>query len=284
MYNDQLKFIRYGASLGQPKVGKLTDFMAEGNLGDFHTYMFEWNETDLIWKFDNQETSHLNVTGLQVFVNEPVTLSFFLSVGGHTFKNNEVTVDDVLEWTCSLFALDYVRYYRWIEDVVLPEAALTLNDTEQDKTSFDFCPIIMNEIRPMKDQPEEVPTNRKNETRMFPIISIVILVILMSLIPIIAWLVIRMLKVKDSVYLRTDGNVCDGMNQMEVYEQMDLKNGVYHEYNDIDQVNQRRSNLYFSTDEPIIRISKVSSAPERDYVEMVANLPRCGHSYLHVDY
>ena len=144
---DQSNSIKYGVSLGKKINGNVEDHLTEGALNEFHTYSVEWNETDLIWKFDGIQTNRINLTGINTFLNTPVILSIYLRVGGSTFRNGVLTPEDVYDWDCSLLTIDYIRYYQRNNEEEVHSNQIELRE----RADVGFCKNIMDEIRPKSD-------------------------------------------------------------------------------------------------------------------------------------
>ena len=213
--NAQNNWVQYGVKLGKRIDGNLENYLTNGALHEFHTYSVEWNETDLIWEFDGIQTNWINLTGINTFLNNPVILLYYLRVGGNPFRNGVLTLEDVIEWDCSLLTIDYIRYYQWTD-----EEEVHSNQTEpMDRPSIGFCKNIMDEIRPKRDEPAT------SSMTLTAIISVISLLLLLALIPLIAWLVIRMNKIRDPVRRVEDiDNYYDDINNMELYEEVNKVN------------------------------------------------------------
>ena len=263
-FNDQSHYVKYGFSVGKRLDGSLEDYFSDGNLDQFHTYSFEWNETALIWRFDNHIKGQVNVTNVNTFLNDPVTLFFYLRVGGHPFPNAVLPLDDIIEWTCSAFILDYVRYYQWFDDI--PDQSIALVNTGEDRKSVGFCPSIMNEIRPMK----VVQGSNNKQLTLVIGVSIACLIVLLALIPLIAWLLIRMRKLRDPSRRPVEQDVYDDICEMDVYEKVDGydKEGFYHEYTEYSDIQNPTQNLYSEAIEPQTVDVREN---ENGYITMVAN-------------
>ena len=225
----------------------------------------------LIWKFDGIQTNWLNLTGVNTFLNQPVILIYYLRVGGNPFRNGVLTFDDVYDWDCSLLTLDYIRYYQWTD-----EEEVHSNQTEPiERSSVDFCKNVMDEIRPKRDVPA---TSNVNLTA---IISVISLLLLLTLIPSITWLVIRMKKIRDPVRKGkdTDNYYDDINNNMEMFEEVNkVDNYDYADY----QMNYSKNKNYYIKIEPDA-VSVISqNDQDNDYITMKTEQVKKPHQYLQI--
>ena len=208
-FNDQSNYIRYDISLGK-KMGNVDPFPTNGSLGELHTYSVEWNDSDIVWKFDDIETNRINISERDTFLKNEVILTFYLRVGGSPFRNGAMTFDDVYEWVCSLLILDYVRYYKWVDDYQVQ----TRVEKSNKRKSVDFCPKIMEEIGP-RNAEQIYPVS--TQTNSIAIISVICLILLLVLIPLIFWLVIKMNKMRKPERKVEDfDNYYDDINPMDM--------------------------------------------------------------------
>ena len=102
------------------------DFSTLSNLNDFHTYIIEWNESEIKWFFDDINSFTININrnlGPSYAQNgEPFDKRFrlliHLGVGGGDgnnwfFPNEFLSLENVINWKCSLLIIDYMRIYKW---------------------------------------------------------------------------------------------------------------------------------------------------------------------------
>lgn len=261
-YNDGSDYVKYGSGL-KPLEVNIDDYLTK-DLNRFHTYSVIWNETDLIWLFDNEVTNQINLTDTKLFLSEPIIFSFFLRVGGHPYRGaGPPTVDEVRDWNCSLFVLDYVRYYRWKRGIEPTKP----KQIEQDRSDVSFCKKIMNEIRPKK-------FDQGGGVNVIAIVAVLSLILLLILIPLVIWLVLRIKKMRDPA--RQSSQVVqyyDDIDHVEFYDTVDFKGDQYQEYCEQYQDVQRKSNLYTDPESPKQKLSKTMSATndhEDDYITMMA--------------
>jgi hypothetical protein len=85
-------------------------------------------------------------------------------------------INDVMDWKCSLFIIDYVRIYKWVDRY--ENSSIGSNDVSVDK----ICDSVMPDIRLEK---------KANDSIILVIISVLSSVLLLILIPIIMFLLIR---------------------------------------------------------------------------------------------
>lgn len=193
------------------------DLKTDSNLNDFHTYSVEWNRSTIVWKFDERPHLVANITELlsnhyNPFAS-PFILKITLGVGGQFFINQVLTLDDVYDWDCSLFLLDYIRVYRWTEEMVSVS-----NDTKDQHSPKELCAAVMPSIRP----------ERPVSIAFIPIVAVLSLLLLLTLIPLVIYMLIRQKRVirhnigaNEDVYDDNDGN--------EYYETVDKDNEDYAE-------------------------------------------------------
>ncbi len=173
------------------------DFSTLSNLNHFHTYSIEWNETEIKWFFDdiNRLTININRTLSSSYsrVGEPFDKRFrlliHLGVGGGDgnkdfFPNQVLSLEDVINWKCSLLIIDYVRIYKWKNGYQI------LNSSSNDVSVDKICEKVMPLITPKN------ASNEKTSTTVVMIVSIISSFLLLVLIPIIAFLLIRQRKLK----------------------------------------------------------------------------------------
>lgn len=85
----------------------------DSNLNDFHLYSIEWNETQIVWKFDSKTIHFYNFNNQYFDEIIDFTLYISLGVGGSLFQKQYLTFDSDYNWVCPSLFIDYVRYYRW---------------------------------------------------------------------------------------------------------------------------------------------------------------------------
>jgi hypothetical protein len=101
-------------------------FSTLSNLNDFHTYSIEWNESEIKWFFDDIKRFTINInqnlSSQYIRVGEPFDKTFRLQIqlgvgggGGDDgfFPYKDLSLEDVINWKCSLLIIDYVRIYKW---------------------------------------------------------------------------------------------------------------------------------------------------------------------------
>jgi hypothetical protein len=178
------------------------DFSTLSNLNDFHTYSIEWNKSEIKWFFDdiNHLTMNIsrNFSSLYSRVGEPFDKRFklliHLGVGGGDrenvfFPNQVLSLEDVINWKCSLLIIDYVRIYKWENGSHILNSSS--NNVSVDKICKEVMPLIT---------PKTSPT--------VMIISIISSFLLLVLILIIVLLVIRQRNLKR----------INGENEIGVYD------------------------------------------------------------------
>ncbi len=168
------------------------DFSTLSNLNDFHTYSIEWNESQIKWFFDDINHLTINITrrlgSMYNRVGEPFDKRFrllmHLGVGGGDrknvfFPNQILSLEDVINWKCSLLIIDYVRIYKW------ENGSQILNSSSNDISVDKICKEVMPLITPKN------ASNEKTSTTAVIIVSIISSILLLVLISIIVFLIIR---------------------------------------------------------------------------------------------
>ena len=84
------------------------------NLNDFNLNVLQWNDSEMLWKFNGQHVYHIDITHkfrdkLNQF--KDFQLSINLQVGGFNFDDQELSQQDVYDWNISALIIDYVRVY-----------------------------------------------------------------------------------------------------------------------------------------------------------------------------
>jgi hypothetical protein len=151
------------------------DFSTLSNLNDFHTYSIEWNESEIKWFFDdiNHLTININRSLSSVYgrVGEPFNKRFrlliHLGVGGGDgnnifFPNQILSLEDVINWKCSLLIIDYVRIYKWKNGSQILNSSS--NDVSVDKICEEVMPLIT---------PKNASNAPKTSTTVVMIVSII---------------------------------------------------------------------------------------------------------------
>jgi hypothetical protein len=150
----------------------------------------DWNESEIKWFFDDIKSFTLNInqklSSQYIRVGEPFDKPFRLQVqlgvgggGGDNgfFPNQDLSLEDVINWKCSLLIIDYVRIYKW-------ENGSQILNSISNKVSVDkICQEVMPLIAP------------KTSTTLL-IVSIISSFLLLVLISIIVLLLIRQRNLK----------------------------------------------------------------------------------------
>ena len=156
-----------------------SEYTTGAKLNEFHSYIVEWNESMVVWKFDQDTRLAINLTEeLDGFYNpftKPFKLVITLGVGGKDFfTDTSIDEEVVRKWNCSALILDYIRVYRWVSDGSIVDG-LDFNMTRREDrvSSFHICEEIMSKIRPSTELSLSVS---------FSILAIIMLLILISII------------------------------------------------------------------------------------------------------
>jgi hypothetical protein len=149
-------------------------------------------------------------------------LLIHLGVGGGDgnnifFPNQILSLEDVINWKCSLLIIDYVRIYKW------KNGSQILNSSSNDVSVDKIC----EEVMPLITPPKNASNAPKTSTTVVMIVSIISSFLLLVLIPIIVFLLIRQRNLKRI----NDGNNIDNYDDIcdpEKYEYDDTN--TYNEY------------------------------------------------------
>ena len=114
----------------------------------FREYSIDWNPTKIKWALDGITYYSVNLTEKMAPYFNHKKIEFLLVIESlvtqDTLGWQDLTLQDIMDWNCSLFIIDYVRYYRWTEQLVNN----TKNLTETEISSRDICDSVMPSIRP----------------------------------------------------------------------------------------------------------------------------------------
>jgi hypothetical protein len=182
----QNKELRAGLHYNVPAINETDGYLTNLNLNDFHTYSIEWDKFEIKWFFDeiNILTKNINRNFGSIYsrdgqpFNESFRLFISLSIESSAADSNTNPVsvlDDVMDWKCSLFIIDYVRIYKWVDRY--ENSSISSNDISADK----ICEAVMPHIRPKKKANE----SNSNNTILIVIVSIFCFVPLIILISIV---------------------------------------------------------------------------------------------------
>ncbi|HEY6436953.1 MAG TPA: family 16 glycosylhydrolase, partial [Ignavibacteriaceae bacterium] len=179
------------------------DFSTLSNLNDFHTYSIEWNESEIKWFFDDINRLTINInrslsslySGVGQPFDKPFRLLINLGVGGGDgnnvfFPSRILSLEDVINWKCSLLIIDYVRIYKWERIDKWQNGSLILNSSSNDVSVDKICEEVMPLITPKN------ASNEKTSTTTVMIVSIISSFVLLVLISIVVFLLIRQRNLK----------------------------------------------------------------------------------------
>jgi hypothetical protein len=220
----QNKELRAGLHYNVPAINETDGYLTNLNLNDFHTYSIEWDKFEIKWFFDeiNILTKNINRNFGSIYsrdgqpFNESFRLFISLSIESSAADSNTNPVsvlDDVMDWKCSLFIIDYVRIYKWVDRY--ENSSISSNDISADK----ICEAVMPHIRPKKKANE----SNSNNTILIVIVSIFSFVLLIILISIIFLISINLRKWKRDINIMTniDQNYDDkDIRYLEVYDEL----------------------------------------------------------------
>jgi beta-glucanase (GH16 family) len=213
--------IHYGLNPAQYEFNRSGDFSTLSNLNDFHTYSIEWNESQIKWFFD--DINHLSININRSLnseysrVSEPFDKRFklviHLGVGGGDgnnifFPNEILSLEDVINWNCSLLIIDYVRIYKW------ENGSQILNSSSNNVSVDEICKEVMPLITPKNVSNEKMSTI---DAMIFSIISSFLLLVLIS---IIVFLLIRKTnqkRINDENNIENYDYICDSERYDAIY-------------------------------------------------------------------
>jgi hypothetical protein len=191
--------IRAGLSYNVPAIYdtfKAGGYLTNSNLNYFHTYSIEWDKFEIKWFFDEINILTINISRSlgsiysrdgQPF-DEPFNLYINLDIES-SFPYPVSVLDDVMDWKCSLFIIDYVRIYKWVDRY--ENSSISSINTSADK----ICEAVMPHIRPK----EKANESNSNNTILIVIVSISSFVLFIILISIVFLLSIHLKKSKRDI-------------------------------------------------------------------------------------
>ena len=107
------------------------NFNSDNNLNEFNVYSVEWNEKTIIWKFNTKEIFSAKLAEIYPELNQ---MHIYISqgVGGKRFDTKYVSVNDITRWDCPTLLVDYVRYYRWVNESIAEEPVINVDNPSKD--------------------------------------------------------------------------------------------------------------------------------------------------------
>jgi beta-glucanase (GH16 family) len=176
-------------------------YLTNSNLNDFHTYSIEWDKFEIKWFFDENKFLTKNISrnlgSIYSRDGQPFDQSFrlLITLGIGPFGENFFPIpiisvlNDVMDWKCSLFIIDYVRTYKWVDRY--ENLSISSKEISADK----ICETVMPHIRPKKKENE----SNSNNTILIVIVSISSFVLFIILISIVFLLSIHLKKSKRDI-------------------------------------------------------------------------------------
>jgi hypothetical protein len=212
------------------------EYSINSNLNDFHTYSIEWDKFEIKWFFDQTQTLAININrtlgSIYSRLGEPFDRPFrlLIDLGVGPFKEDffpyPVSVlDDIMEWKCSLFIIDYIRIYKRVDRYEI--SSKSSNDISADK----ICEAVMPHIRPKKKENE----SNSNNAILIVIVSIFSFVLLISLMSIIFVISIKKLKRDVNVVTNIDHKYDDkDIRFPEVYNALNTDYNYINNYGELE--------------------------------------------------
>jgi hypothetical protein len=168
--------LQAGLVYNDPYIYEVDKYSTNSNLNDFHTYSIEWDKFQIKWFFDETEILTINISRNLGSIysrkgepfDQPFRLTIHLDINkfvGPFFPHRPSVLDDVMDWKCSLFIIDYVRIYNWVDRY--ENSSISSYDISADK----ICEAVMSIIRPNKTVNELNSTNiftKPNSQRYLP--------------------------------------------------------------------------------------------------------------------
>ncbi len=236
MINTQDNELGAGIHYGIPvKFEYNNHFSPLSNLNSFHTYSIEWNKFEIKWFFDDINHLTINInrrlgplyTRNSEHFDKRFRLLIHLGIGGGDgkilfFPNQILSLEDVINWKCSLLIIDYVRIYKW------ENGSQILNSTSNKVSVDKICKEVMPLITPKN------AFNEKTSTTAVIIVSIISSFLLLVLIPIIVFLLIRQTNLKG---INGENNIdnCDDIYDPERYDAIYTYNEYTEPYQELPQ-------------------------------------------------
>jgi hypothetical protein len=213
-----------GLGYNDPPTSETGKYLTNSNLNDFHTYSIEWDKFEIKWFFDEINILTINISrnlsSIYSRKGEPFDQPFKLLItldigpfGGPFFPYPLSILDDVMDWKCSLFIIDYVRIYKWVDRY--ENSSKSSKDISADK----ICEAVMPHIRPKKKANE----SNSNNTILIVIVSILSFVPLIILILIVFLISIHLKKSNRDINVVTsiDNNYDEtDIRYPEVYDEL----------------------------------------------------------------
>ena len=101
------------------------------NPNEFNVYSVEWNETTIIWKLNSRKTLSANLEKIFPGLNE-MHILIWQAVGGYVFETKDISLNDLKNWDCPTLLIDYVRYYRWVNESIDKEPVIKEDNPSRD--------------------------------------------------------------------------------------------------------------------------------------------------------
>jgi hypothetical protein len=177
--------------------------------------------------------------------DKPFRLQIHLGVGGQDrssdFISNEIlSLEDVINWKCSLLIIDYVRIYKW------QNGSLIFNSSPNDVSADKICQEVMPLITPPRNA-----SNKKTFTTPTPvmIVSIISSFLLLVLISIIVFLLIRqrnLKRINDEKNIENYDDTCDPETYDAIYTDKEYTEPYEEltEYCDVSQETEKYEEIF----------------------------------------
>ena len=215
----------------------LANYQADKMLNEFHNYSVEFNDTMLVWKFDDQEIDAVDIASSNI-TNLNFSIWLSINVGGVLFYAPSLSLNDAYNWECSLMIIDYVKVYTWLvpdfmpyrgqEDIIRPIASNIFNYYRQDNARK-ICAQVMEEIRPKFKAPRRVHGS----------IVVFTMVLLLLLIPLLVYLIVRQMKLKKKVEtIKVETEDLDKYDDIGAEDDLYVEVNNEHEYLEINPSNK----------------------------------------------
>ncbi len=141
------------------------------------------------------------------------------------FPNEFLSLEDVINWKCSLLIIDYVRIYKW--EIGSQSLNPSSNKVSVDKICKEVMPLITPK-NPSNDKTSTTASNEKMSTTTVIIVSTISSFLLLVLISIIVFLLIRL---RNGKRINDENNIdnYDNTYDSERYDSI-YTNNEYTEY------------------------------------------------------
>ena len=147
------------------------------NPNEFNVYSVEWNETTIIWKLNSRKTLSANLEKIFPGLNE-MHILIWQAVGGYVFETKDISLNDLKNWDCPTLLIDYVRYYRWVNESIDKEPVIKEDNPSRDS----ICMALEKSTTKLSEGTNSSEGTKSNNTdesnSSVPLIVIIVVIVL----------------------------------------------------------------------------------------------------------